>query len=470
LTNKEPAPPHVLCVNPWIHDFAAFDFWARPLGLLTLAAILRENRVRITFMDCLDRFHPQAGSKIRIYPDGRGPYRKTEIPRPAILTEEGPGRYSRYGIEPEWFRADLRQMERPDLVLVTSLMTYWAGGVRETIATIKEIFPHTPVVLGGIYATLMTDHAAAHSMADEVVPGSGEKKILEIVHRHTGFSFTPHPLPENTDNLNYTNYTNYPNYLDDLDDLNTLPLPALDLITNLTHAPLLTTRGCPFACEYCASSFLEPRFRRRSPESIVNEIRHWHNLRAVKNFAFYDDALLIDSANHAIPLFKAIIKADMNLAFHTPNALHIREITRQTATLMFQAGFKTIRLGLETTDFSKAGRLDRKVGANEFHRAVILLKKAGFKRDQIGAYLLCGLPDQKKEDVENSIVEVKKSGITPVLAFYTPIPHTPMWERAKKASRFDLDRDPIFSNNALFPCFSKSISRKTISQLKKMTK
>ncbi|MDY0374358.1 MAG: radical SAM protein [Desulfobacterium sp.] len=452
MTDQRPATPHVLCVNPWIHDFAAFDFWAKPLGLLTLAAILRKNRIRVTFMDCLDRFHPRAGSGTRTYPDGRGPYRKTQIPKPAVLNEEGPGRYSRYGIDPEWFRADLRQLDRPDIVLVTSLMTYWAGGVRETIAVIKEIFPETPVVLGGIYATLMTDHAVALSLADEVIPGAGEQKIQEIVRRHTGFSFTSNPT------------------LDDPNDLDSLPLPALDLVTNLTHVPLLTTRGCPFACEYCASSFLEPRFRRRSPKSIVQEIRHWHNLRGVKNFAFYDDALLIDSATHAIPLFKAIISSNMNLAFHTPNALHIREITQQTAALMFKAGFKSIRLGLETTDFSRTGRLDRKVGANEFHRAVTLLKNAGFKRGQIGAYLLCGLPDQKKEDVEHSILEVKKSGITPVLAFYTPIPHTPMWERAKKASRFDLDKDPVFSNNALFPCFTETMSMKIISQLKKMTK
>lgn len=449
MTEPEPNTPHVLCVNPWIHDFAAFDFWAKPLGLLTLAAILRQNSIRVTFMDCLDRFHPMAGPGTRIFPDGRGPYRKTEIPKPDILKERAPGRYSRYGIDPEWFRADLRQMDQPDLVFVTSLMTYWAGGVRETIAAIKEIFPGVPVVLGGIYATLLTDHAVRYSLADEVVPGNAEGKLQEIIYRHTGFAFTPRLDPENLD---------------------TLPLPALDLITNLTHAPILTTRGCPFACEYCASSYLEPRFRRRSPESVFQEICHWHNQRGVKNFAFYDDALLIDAANHAVPLFKAIIEANLNLAFHTPNALHIREITQQTATLMFKAGFKTIRLGLETTDFSRERRLDCKVSAHEFHHAVTLLKAAGFSRDQIGAYLLCGLPDQEIEAVEHSILEVKKSGITPVLAFYTPIAHTPMWEQAKRASRFDLDQDPIFSNNALFPCLGKAISMKTISQLKKLTK
>ncbi|RLB98065.1 MAG: B12-binding domain-containing radical SAM protein, partial [Deltaproteobacteria bacterium] len=50
--------PHILCINPWIHDFAAFDFWAKPLGILSIAAILREKGLRVSFIDCLDRFHP----------------------------------------------------------------------------------------------------------------------------------------------------------------------------------------------------------------------------------------------------------------------------------------------------------------------------------------------------------------------------------------------------------------------------
>jgi len=40
--------PHILCVNPWIHDFAAYDFWAKPLGLLSIAGILRENKIEVS--------------------------------------------------------------------------------------------------------------------------------------------------------------------------------------------------------------------------------------------------------------------------------------------------------------------------------------------------------------------------------------------------------------------------------------
>jgi len=47
------ASPHVLLINPWITDFAAYNLWARPLGLLYIATLLRQAGFRLTFIDCL---------------------------------------------------------------------------------------------------------------------------------------------------------------------------------------------------------------------------------------------------------------------------------------------------------------------------------------------------------------------------------------------------------------------------------
>mgnify|MGYP006309191741 CR=1 FL=1 len=132
--------PHILLVNPWIHDFAAYDVWARPLGLLRIAGLLRAAGFRVSYIDCLDRFHPKAPETEPLLRCGRGPYRKTPIPRPPGL-DDVPRTYSRYGMAPEWLAADLRSMDRPYLILVTSLMTYWYPGVRETISHLRAAFP-----------------------------------------------------------------------------------------------------------------------------------------------------------------------------------------------------------------------------------------------------------------------------------------------------------------------------------------
>ncbi len=437
--------PLILLVNPWIHDFAAYDFWAKPYGLLSLAAILREAGVRVSYVDCLDRFHPSAPTGDPLARHGRGPYHKTPLPTPAPLA--GIHRtYSRYGIEPQWLTDSLRAMERPDLILVTSLMTYWYPGVFETIGVLKQVFPNVPVVLGGIYARLWPEHARAHSGADLVSTSDG-RDLFDIVARFTGFD----------------SGTRF-----DWDDLNRYPYPAFDLQRRVTCIPLLTGRGCPFDCAYCAASFLETTLRRRSPALIAEEIAYWHRTYGVVDFAFYDDALLVDAERHALPLLEAIVRMGLPLRFHTPNALHIRAISAEAARLMARAGFHTLRLGLETTAFEQRSQLDRKVTEAELRRAVAHLQAAGFAPERIGAYLLVGLPGQSLAGVEASIAVVKALGLTPVLAHYTPIPHTRLWPAAVAASRYDLTADPIFSNNALMPCRPEAFSWQTVSRLKQL--
>jgi len=206
----------------------------------------------------------------------------------------------------------------------------------------------------------------------------------------------------------------------------------------------------------------------RSSASVVEEIKFWHAQYGQKDFILYDDAFLVDSERHSIPILEEIIHADLKVRFHTPNAIHIRGITEQTAQLMRKAGFATMRLGLETVEFDHRLEFDKKVSEAEFKRAVGYLKKAGFEKKQVGAYLLAGLPGQDLASVEHSIHTVKQLGITPVLAHYTPIPQTALWPRAVAASRYDLESDPAFTNNAIIPCTKKPFVWDTLTRLKEL--
>jgi hypothetical protein len=438
--------PHILLINPWIHDFAAYDFWAKPLGLLSLAALLKSHGMTVSYIDCLDRFHPKAPPSNPSARWGRGPYLKSPIKKPHGL-EDVQRRFSRYGIKPRWLAEDLRTMPVPDLILITSLMTYWYTGIQETIDLLREIFPKATIILGGIYASLYTDHARKHAGADDIVAGPAEEAVFDVVARHTGFRVTARFHPQNLD---------------------TYPYPAYDLQNRITYVPLLTSRGCPFKCAYCASHFLSPTRLWRSPDSVLEEIKFWHQAYQIKDFVLYDDAFLVDAEQHALPLLEKIIQADLGLRFHTPNAVHIRGLTAETAGLLFSAGFITLRLGLETTDFETRTDIDRKVTQIDFKQAARYLKEAGFAKDQVGAYLLMGLPGQNLVAVRRSIRAVQAVGITPILAYYSPIPHTALWPKAVAASRYDLATDPIFTNNSILPCQSETFNWEAISALKEL--
>ena len=440
--------PHALLVNPWIHDFAAYDFWAKPMGLFVLAGLLRKAGWRVSLIDCLDRFHPMQPSSDPGKRSGRGPYLKTHIAKPETLTDVD-RQFSRYGIQPEWVEKDLGALEPPDLIIVTSLMTYWYTGVQETIAAVRRIWPDPPLVLGGIYATLCESHARAHSGADQVITGPGEKAILDLA-------------AEVADGQRASDF--------DPLQLDSYPYPAFDLQHRINYLPLLTSRGCPFSCAYCASHLIEPRRLLRSPDSILEEILYWHMDFGVSDFVLYDDAFLTDAHRHALPLLEKIISAGIQVRFHTPNAVHIRGISTDASQLMYRAGFKTLRLGLETTDFEDREALDRKVTEAEFRKAADTLRAAGFEKNQVGAYLLVGLPGQKFEAIATSIETVKSVGITPIPAYYSPIPGTALWPEAVKASRYALDTDPIFTNNAILPCIEEAFSWDYITRIRELVK
>ncbi|MFZ0484028.1 MAG: B12-binding domain-containing radical SAM protein, partial [Desulfobacterales bacterium] len=72
--------------------------------------------------------------------------------------------------------------------------------------------------------------------------------------------------------------------------------------------------------------------------------------------------------------------------------------------------------------------------------------------------------------IENSINIVRQNNVTPVLAYYTPIPHTVLWPSAVASSRYDLESDPVFTNNAILPCQQEPFSWETLSRLKHLTR
>lgn len=419
--------PNLLLINPWIYDFAAYDLWAKPLGLLYLAAVLRENGFEIGLIDCLDRSSlgpPAAGDF------GTGKFLRTPLPKPAGL-KDVPRNFCRYGISHEEFKAALAGSKKPAAILVTSLMTYWYPGAFEAIRQAKKVFPGVPVILGGIYATLCTAHAREFSGADYVLPGPAGEPLSELLFELTG---------------------SRPDNIPDPWDLDDHPYPAYDLLPRLDYICLMTSRGCPFRCAYCASRKLTPFFRQRDPERVIAEIAFSAEKYNLKDFALYDDALLVKKKHHIWPILETVKERHPGLRFHTPNALHVREIDDYTAELLYGAGFKTIRLGFETADMSRHKALDCKLEEHDLVHAVQSLRRAGFVSKNIGVYILAGLPYQTWQEISDSVDYVLETGAVPYLAEYSPIPGSPLWSNALESARFPINQDPIYQNNTLFPC------------------
>jgi len=413
--------PHILLINPWITDFAAYNFWIKPHGLLSIASFLKNNGFKIAFVDCLD-------STVKRNKYGDGKFRKIEIEKPPPF-KSVPRKYSQYGIPEDIFRDKLSNIEKPDLVGITSGMTYWYPGVFKVIKIVKESFKKVPILLGGIYATLCRDHAVKYSGADYVIRGRGELELSKIISKLLNIELQT-PVSELRNEI----------------------YPAFNLYPQLDYVSIMTSRGCPYHCSYCASPVISGEFKRRDPLRVVEEIGYWTSHYRVNNIAFYDDALLVNPLEHIIRILKELRKRDIKCNFHSPNGLHVKEISMELADLLYKCQFKTLRLGLETSNEKTQAETGGKVDNRSFAEAVRNLKGAGYSGNEIGVYIMAGLPGQRVGEAEESIAFVKEKKAKPILVEYSPIPETPLFEKAMKMSEFDLENEPLFHNNSIFPC------------------
>lgn len=403
----------ILGVNPPVFDFAYMDLWSKPLGLLFLLESLRKDN-DVVLLDCI----AQAAVGEKAY--GKTKTQRVEIEKPEVY-KNIPRHYYHYGLQEDQIISFLKEKygdTEPDYILVTSAMTYWYLGVKWIIKLLKTLYPKAIIILGGIYACLCTEHALTLN-ADYVDTNRSEPSATH---------------------------------------------PAFDLYMNPSYGILMTSFGCPFSCKYCASKVLWSCYHRRNLDTVIKDFEFQKSL-GIKNFAFYDDALLLEKENFFYPLTEYISK-DPDITMHTPNGLHVRQIDQKCAELLYSRNFKTIRLSLESIDPKVMHDSSDKVARTEYSNAVKNLHEAGYTDKDCETYILVGLPDQDIQSVKDTISFVKDCGAVPKLAEYSPIPKTVYFEEL--AQKIPLLRtEPLLQNNTVYcSYFSKDINPDLLQELK----
>lgn len=363
---------------------------------------------------------------------GSGPFPKTPLPAPEPVARV-PRRFSRYGLPfPAVEQALQRLSPPPDLVLLSTVMTYWYPGAVAAARLVRRLWPRVPIALGGMYATLCPDHARANVPADLIVPGPAEQEgnwrqmwsLLGLdAPNRPEFSFTPSLLG-----------TFY-------------PLARFSVI--------LGSRGCPFNCSYCASNKIAPGFIQAEGSDLRPGVEAELE-RGIRDFAFYDDALLVAPEKWLLPLLDLLCSRQARVRLHTPNGLHVRYLSLELCRRLKSAGLTTVRLGLESADFSN--RWDAKLTEEQWRAGLSNLLQAGFSKEEVGAYILFGLPGQKKEEIERAIRFAKRFSIRPHLAYYSPIPGSSLFAKAQAHSPYPLEQEPLYQNRSLWPCYPGGFS------------
>lgn len=391
------AGKRILGINPPIYDFAWFDLWSKPVGLLGILGQLRNQGNEVSLLDCV---FESGGQDISF---GRRKAARVEVEKPQPYAGI-PRRYHRYGLNADSIRRRIAVLPPPDVVLVTSAMTYWYPGPAEMIGIARAVCPEAPIILGGSYAKLCPSHA--------------KRLGADFVDRSVNFPPS-------------------------------LPLP-MDLYDTPGYGILVTSYGCPMRCGYCASGILWPGYRGRTPDEIIMDMETQLAISGIRDMAFYDDALLLDKEYRLYPLCRHIIRHHPGLRLHTPNGLHVSALDQRCCETLFSAGFHTIRLSLEGIDSQTQNASDGKTSGKYYAHAVRNLQAAGYPKDRIETYVMVGLPGQDLADVRRSIQFVKDLGGRPKLTEFSPIPGTLLYETAVRKTPAIAD-EPLLHNNSVYP-------------------
>jgi radical SAM superfamily enzyme YgiQ (UPF0313 family) len=431
--------PLALLIAPPVYDFALYDLYIKPYALLRIGKWLISSGFAVDFINSLDYRDDETGQKLHApkrLKNGTGKFYKQFVDKPECL-KNVPRYFHRYGVLQEVLEKRIKGIH-PDIVFVSTGMTYWYLGVKEVCEMVKTHHPDVPLIVGGTYATLCFSHCRNVIPADIIISGPAFPELRNTLKQLK--------LP----------------FSDNIPGEELLCLP--DVLADAAVVRLNT--GCPFRCSYCASHILTGPFTSGNPQVTFSLIEDLYKNYSILKFAFLDDALLVNKEKSFIPLLNAVIEAWLPLEFYMPNAVHISMVDEELAGLMFSAGFREVRLGFESLKQEVHGAMGKRTNSDELMKCVNILKRAGFSDRQIIVYIIAGLPEQKASEVEEAVRFLKSLKVKISVSEYSPVPLTGLWDKSVQCSYYDIKDEPLFHNNSIFPLEWEKFTRADMKRLK----
>ncbi len=312
---------------------------------------------------------------------------------------------------------------QPDLVGISlSTPTYLAG--RELIRHIQAL-PNPPAVaVGGPHVSAMPEASVQNLGAHFGFIGESELTFPSLVERLRDADVRSLPpgarSPVDLSDIPGVAYRNGGPGLSrqargpwnqNLDDL---PWPAFDLMgldeypphphqllyRSFPIAPIMTARGCPYECTFCASPELTGRtMRYRSPVSVVDEMEYHHEKFGVREFHIEDDVFNI-MRSHVEGVCEEILKRGLDIQWKCPNGVRIDRLDVELVRLMKRSGCYQLSLGIETGDEAVLERIKKKFTLARNEGVVDALRREGI--EVLGLFIL-GFPGESRDSVRRTI-------------------------------------------------------------------
>ena len=407
-----------------------------PLGLGYIAAVLE-----------------QAGYPVEIYDADLSPKTvyHTELSRAQIDEDRHEQLDALLNLDHEvWQEVEaLIREKKPDIVGVTS--KYIILPAAHTVAQIaKKINKEVIVVFGGPGATTVTEQVLQDDHVDFVVRGEGEQTMAELVnllhsskpdfHKIDGLSFKEDGRIINNRSRAVVK------------DIDTLPYPAKHLLIyadqlpdtfyKTIHGDIITSRGCPYACTFCAVKVVWDgrSVRVRGAEEVVKEILHRKERYGTENFILWDDYFTINR-KRVVEICNLLIEKRANINWIC--YVRANSIDPELLALMKQAGCVEVQVGVESGSNRILKEIHKGITVEQTQKVAEMINEAGLSWV---AFLLMGIPGETKEEMAATMALLPKLAPTKaLLSAFQPYPGTPLHAKLKAEGRLEVD-DPLFTD------------------------
>jgi len=337
----------------------------------------------------------------------------------------------------------------PDVLGITALSSYYS----EMRRLAKELYKlRIPIILGGVHVSSLPEFSIRECGADFVVIGEGELTTLELMDKwhdkntrnkikgiayleNDQFKITPsHELISNLDDIPFPAW-------DLINPLKYPPVPHGSAMKRHPVAPILTTRGCPYSCIYCASTqFWGHQFRRRSAQNIGDEIEYLVNKFRIREVHIWDDNFTL-LKKHVVEFCREILRRKLDLSFACPNGVRVDSLNKEILTLMKRTGFYSIVFAIESGSQTILDKANKKTNLKLIPEKINIAKGLGYI---IPSFFIFGLPGETYATARRTIQFAKDLPLNNVAFFIAkPLPGSKLfddWRKQNDLIKINCDR------------------------------
>ena len=313
----------------------------------------------------------------------------------------------------------------PDVVGISAFTTF-AASVFYTAKLCRKALPKCKIIIGGPHATVKSDEIfEVCPEVDYIIRGEAEESMVDLLDSIRSGEANLKSILGLSWRENGEVLVNKDRFMER--DINKFPMPDRSLLFNEDKMSsedmglIMTSRGCPYHCTYCAST---KGLSLRGVDEVLQEIVYVMAKYGTRQFTLKDDSFTIDK-KRVEELCEKIIKMKLRISWECNTRINL--IDKNLLTLMKKAGCNFIKIGIESGSARMLKLMKKGITLAQVRRAAKLLHQSGI---HWSGYFMIGVVDETEEDIRKTmdfIREIKPNLV--ILGVYEPFPGTEMYRQ-----------------------------------------